>query len=519
MKQKPSRRDFLKLLSAISLVPLANKVHFSPFDNRSISSKKKHPNIIIFLFDALSARNISLYGYSRKTTPNLEKFAKKATVFHRHYSSSNFTTPSTASFFTSVYPWTHRSIHLYSPITEKIRPNNLFSHLSNNENYYRIALSNNLLADQILHQFSKDIDNLFPVGTLTDINHLYHDTLFKKDGTYSSKGLDVLSFRIRNSEDNLATSLVLSVLNEIIIAIRRELILKEIGGTYPLGIGHAHRMSYFTVDEIFNNLGTLLEDIDEFPFVSYFHFMFPHFPYVPSEKFLDKFINDGWKAIEKPLHILGSNESREKMVEERNKYDAYIANIDDEFGKFVTSLESMGLLENSYIIVTSDHGEMFERGHIGHGSPLLYEPIIHIPLIIKAPEQSVQEDIYSLTCTIDITPTLLHLTGNTIPDWCEGQILPSLGGKTDSNRAIYSMQARENSAFAPLEEASFAIYKNNYKLIEYIGYPTQRQPYEVYDILNDPEEMKDLSITNPSTVNELRTELYNKLNEVNKPFL
>ena len=53
-------------------------------------------------------------------------FAARATVYHNHHSAGNFTTPSTASLFTSTYPWTHRAINLSSLISPAVRPQNLF---------------------------------------------------------------------------------------------------------------------------------------------------------------------------------------------------------------------------------------------------------------------------------------------------------------------------------------------------------------------------------------------------------
>ena len=100
MKNKPAlvRRDFLKLAS---LLPVSYFV--SPL-LRLTQGKTQvtHPNIIILVFDAWSAQNISLYGYPRKTTPNLDRFAEKATVYHNHFTGGTFTVPGTASLLTGL---------------------------------------------------------------------------------------------------------------------------------------------------------------------------------------------------------------------------------------------------------------------------------------------------------------------------------------------------------------------------------------------------------------------------------
>src|SRR5512140_2656768 len=103
-----SRRDFLKLAATLPLVyfvsPLADQL-------KGRSDTNKH-GVIILVFDALSAKNLSLYGYPLHTMPNLEKFAENATVYHRHYSAATFTVPGTASLLSGLYPWSHRALTL-----------------------------------------------------------------------------------------------------------------------------------------------------------------------------------------------------------------------------------------------------------------------------------------------------------------------------------------------------------------------------------------------------------------------
>ena len=90
-----NRREFLKasaaLLAGISVGGASAFLSSADLQN---SSK---PSILIFVFDAMSARHLSLYGYERETTPNLKTFAERASVYHNHYSGGNFTTTGTAS--------------------------------------------------------------------------------------------------------------------------------------------------------------------------------------------------------------------------------------------------------------------------------------------------------------------------------------------------------------------------------------------------------------------------------------
>jgi len=114
------------------------------------------PNIIVLLFDALSARHLSLYDYRRKTSPNLERFAQRAIVYNNHYAPGHLTTPSTASFFTGAYPWTHRALYLKSQVRHKIAPFNIFNFLS--PDYYQAAFTQNMNADILLYQLGQAMD-------------------------------------------------------------------------------------------------------------------------------------------------------------------------------------------------------------------------------------------------------------------------------------------------------------------------------------------------------------------------
>ena len=109
MKSPLSRRDFLKLASALMLAPMvptssaSNSQKDSAIVSSRISVKQSDlPNVIIIIFDALSALHLPPYGYTRDTSPNLNRFAQQSIVYHNHHSAGNFTTPSTASLLTGV---------------------------------------------------------------------------------------------------------------------------------------------------------------------------------------------------------------------------------------------------------------------------------------------------------------------------------------------------------------------------------------------------------------------------------
>jgi len=154
----------------------------------------------------------------------------------------------------------------------------------------------------------------------------------------------------------------------------------------------------------------------------------------------------------------------------------------------------------------------------GHTSPLLYEPIINIPLLISAPGQTARKDVYSPSVNIDVLPTLLEIAGLDIPEWSEGQVLPVSEDQESQPRSIFSVEAKTNVAFAPLRTTTIAMRKHAFKLIAYLGYQGFDQAFELYDIENDPEELNDLASGNPTEFTQMKAELLDSLAEANRPF-
>jgi len=172
-----NRRDFLKLLAAVpAAYTLSRLLPESVF--RYSAGNPGAPNVIVLVFDTLSACHLSAYGYQRKTTPNLERFARRANVYHAHYSAANFTTPGVASILTGLYPWTHRALHLSGLVARELADRNIFESLG--QDYHRFAFSQNVMATNLLDQFRAGIDELLPSSSFSELS-LLPSELFKKD--------------------------------------------------------------------------------------------------------------------------------------------------------------------------------------------------------------------------------------------------------------------------------------------------------------------------------------------------
>jgi arylsulfatase A-like enzyme len=201
----------------------------------------------------------------------------------------------------------------------------------------------------------------------------------------------------------------------------------------------------------------------------------------------------------------------------RTEYDEYLAFADAEFGRLYDAWDAAGILENTYVVVTSDHGQLFERGVHGHITELLHEPVIHIPLLVSRPGQKQREDIIVPTSSVDVLPSLLHFAGRAIPDWCEGRTLPDgQGGTSSHERSIFAIEAKRNAAQGLLSKGTVSLRRGQHKLIHYFGYDGLPETYELYDLENDPEELENLHNADGDIDRDLRKEIADKLVSVNQ---
>jgi hypothetical protein len=180
---KITRRDFLKIAGGYFAGSLVSNKLFPPTDK-----KNNPPNIIIILCDALSARHLSLYGYPRSTTPNMDAFADRATVYHQHLSGGNFTTTGTASLLTGMFGWKHRAINqggLVLPEFASVSPYSLLS-----ADYYKFAFAQNPWSDRLVGQNYQDVDNFLPITAYSLREENLITSLFKNDRALASIAVD-----------------------------------------------------------------------------------------------------------------------------------------------------------------------------------------------------------------------------------------------------------------------------------------------------------------------------------------
>jgi len=182
-------------------------------------------------------------------------------------------------------------------------------------------------------------------------------------------------------------------------------------------------------------LGALRDSEPDRPFFAYLHYMEPHTPYRCPEEGRKACI-DGARYFAARLVAGDWNFPTAERNLIRSLYGSEVVELDTALGEFFVSLAAEGLLDNTWIVLTADHGELLgEHDRFLHGESLEPEEI-RVPLLFRAPskQRSVVETPVSL---IDIAPTMLALADVEAPQTFRGRsLVPALRGQTLSPRPV-----------------------------------------------------------------------------------
>lgn len=265
-------------------------------------------------------------------------------------------------------------------------------------------------------------------------------------------------------------------------------------------------------------LGFIAENKDK-PFFTYIQTIDPHVPYDPPEedlKIYDARPYEGPVVNRNTGNLLEEIKRKKVTLNDRDKkrlealYDGEITYHDRYFGHFLDGLKKLGVLDNTLIVVCSDHGEeFFEHDSVGHGHTLFQE-LLHVPLVIRSPGV-VPAGIRSIAEVglADILPTILHSVGADIPNQMEGRdLLPICNGDTQD-----PMEASFSSFYSEADERnlSWCVKKGDFKL-------RMKGPANTYlnNLVTDPHELGDDDAKFPLALRALRISLGQFIGAPNK---
>ncbi|MBI5739318.1 MAG: sulfatase, partial [Nitrospirae bacterium] len=426
----------------------------------------KRPNILLVTYDALTAKDMSLYGYHRETTPFISEWAKTATVFSRCEAAANTTSQTVASLMTGKRVWTHRRHQSDAGKPLHVESESLPLLLKNNGYYNMAFIANNIASVKTLGM--ADSFDVMPSSSET----LEPASLF---GLIDKGLIKYFGGKIKLYDWLLKEDFLLGIL------LHADLF------RYP-------DKTEFPVKKVFDMFLREIDNDHQQPFFAWIHLFPPHAPYLPPDEYMGSFEpSPEYRTAKSQYPLINKRyydaEQQPDADIIRGRYDEFVRYCDKEFNYLIKQLSSKKDHEDTVIILSSDHGESFERGYFTHGGHFLFEEMTHIPLIIKKPAQDEGRIIGSPVEQADIPATILDLAGIPVPMWMDGRSLgPLLQGGQLGPRPVFSMSMEENRVQDRISKGIFAVWENDYKLIHLITSGENM----LFNLKHDPGEHTNL---------------------------
>lgn len=415
---------------------------------------------ILIVIDTLRADHLGCYGYERETSPHLDTFAERAVLFEHAYAQAPWTVASVASLLTSYYPQTHGLTH---------------------------ARDNRAIAESI----------------------------------------DLLPERL--ADDGLATAAFVAnmTLDETVdfyVGFDEHAIVVDESAPYP---DEGARINQRAIP--------FLERHADTSFFLYLQYMDPHDPYNDPAGHHRAFDPDYDGSFDGSIGPLFDAMARRQpwSLDDRElqnmiaRYDGEIRYVDERVHEIFETLDRLGIADDTVVVVTSDHGEQFfEHGSLKHGTTI-YDEEVRVPLIVRAPGIAREGlRITNPVALVDIYPTLVELLdAGEPPAGIDGRsLVPLLRGDTLERGDVFTETAHgwswKDERMQYNRIPMTAIVRDRHKLIA-----IQREEFralepeaeldaidafyndELYDILDDPRESRNLAPTNPERVERLREPL------------
>jgi arylsulfatase A-like enzyme len=473
-------------------------------DGASKLALADRPNIIVVLADDMRADATGYSGNPLIKTPNIDKLAEVGTVFENAYATSAVCSPSRTTLLTGEY---ERS-HMVNFNSGTILKNDAYA-----KTYPMLMKASGYFVGYIGK-------NHTPIGINKNGVKGYKSGVMDQSFDYWYAGHKHLGFYPKD----------------------RHSIFKNAKADTQVEILEETLDDFISPNEAFREGHTFLNDRPkDQPFALLINFNVPHASSTGSmeqrESDLDLYkslyrdqTNEvkvpatfvAHKDIKQPklptnvhngkyLSTYEYSKVKDTLVERKIREMQTISGVDKFLGKLQRHLEEQGIADNTIVVFTSDHGLM--HGEFGlRGKVFLYEPSIHIPLVIYDPRLKKDKAAKSneLVALVDLAPTLLGLAGVEAPDNMQGQDLMPLIKKQNVEwrqelflENLMTIQNYPRMEAVRTHEWKYIRYfdkKNEGKYVDYIDASIKgEQPIyeELFDLMNDPEERVNL-ISDPT---------------------
>ncbi len=362
------------------------------------------PNLLFLYTDEQRFDTLATYGNSRIQMPNLNRFARTATVFDQAYVTQPICTPSRATLLTGLYPHTSGCIGNNVPLPSTIR----------------------CLPEMLPHG-----------GYVTAHFGKWHlgDEIFAQHGFTHWRGIEDM-YRGFYSEGRDRSEL----------SHYARFLTEEHGLAPPDGADHFRRETAARLPEQYSKPAYLAREASRFirehkddPFVLYVNFLEPHMPFfgprdgqydrseIPLPANFDAIPTEAQPLRTRIKYRRRAHQSGGPSLETQNDWRELIARywglcslVDTHVGTILDTLEACGLARNTIVVFTSDHGDMM-GSHQLIAKTVMYQESVRVPLMIRLPGQTEGRRVEGIMSQVDVVPTLLDLMGQPIPSTLQGK--------------------------------------------------------------------------------------------------
>jgi arylsulfatase A-like enzyme len=451
-------------------------------------------NLIVLVSDTFRYDYLGCNGNNWIGTHNLDRFAKRAVNFDRHYLSSFPTIPNRTDLFTGRYSF---PFHGWKPLDPHIP---VMSTVLGGAGYQSQLICDTPHMMKGTHNFDRGFDGAYWIRGQEGDKPLLKGNLPPRvevpvDGrTRVDKHLRDTRF------GNLAT--LHSWTNR----------------------DWAWEEDRFCVQTARTTSRWLEENRGCEPFALWVDFFDVHEPWDPPEYLVQRYDTSGYDGppMIHPNYGPASAYSKKELANLKAHYAAEAYLVDKWIGHVLQKIEELGLFDDSVVVFTSDHGMLLgEHNRTGKSNihpddtrvwPL-YQEISHIPLMVSAPGVKTRR-VKELTQSVDLLPTLLDLAKIKAPamDMHGHSLTPLMCGAAASNKAKWPRQYAFSSTF--LRNGGPTVTDKRWT---YISYGEKDGKPELYDLKNDPGQKKNLINKEPKVVRRMQRALADFLAKVGTP--
>lgn len=445
------------------------------------------PNVLWIVWDTARADRLGVYGYAKPTTPNLDAWAKNARVYEDCISPGSWTVPSHASMFTGLLPSEHGAEHGAETLDEKL---DTIAELLSADGYQTFSWTANPHISR-----AENATQGFEVQ-----QHPWDKTIeARARAIYESKlaTFPADSEQRKRGEREANSAWVLKAAGE----------LAQEGLIEWLGKRDTKR-----------------------PYFAFLNYMEAHRPLISHRKHREAVMapdkvdasynaeidwNSTWgycfDLVEVPQH---------KLELLSGSYDAGIHELDALFGELMRSLEAAGALENTLVVLTSDHGDHLTEHHLLDHQYSVAQVLVRVPLIVMYQPRFAPGRETRPVMSMDLFPTLLELAGVEAPRVGVGHARSLLDPAAKRARItqytkpferplISARKEHPEHDIARFERGQIAIVDRPWKLVAQIG-----GPLALFDLERDPYETQDVSAQNAEVLERMRKQMLGVLRSI-----